>query len=309
MLPERSLGAGGKTCPACLTTRHRFWESKNDFGLRICLECGVIFTAEQAKVAKVRELYDHYYDRATFASPPVVANSLTRLVGSFESFRRTGRWLDVGYGEGGLLTIAQKHGWACYGTEVSPRALEYGERQGWLVTADLEGDPRLLRQGFDVVTMFEFLEHVPAPDGILRAAAQLLRPGGVLYLTTPNAESVSRRLLGSRWSIFFPPEHLVIWTARGLWQALRRNGLRPQRIRTEGLNPSEVLSGLRRSGGPSLSRNQTGLKLNETFSSSPFRLRLKACINRCLSMFQLGDSLKILATRQVSYSAPFPVRT
>jgi SAM-dependent methyltransferase len=287
-----------KTCPACLAARHHYWECKNDFGLRSCLECGAIFTSDQADAGEVKELYDHYYDRARFDIPAVVANSLGNLARSFKSVRRTGRWLDIGYGEGGLLTIAREHGWACYGTEISPQALKYGARQGWVVTASPESDARFVAKSFDVVTMVEILEHVPSPDRLLAAAARFLRPGGLLYLTTPNADSLNRKLLGVDWSIFSPPEHLVIWTARGLRRALCRNGLQPLRIRTEGLNPSEVLGRLRsRASRPLPGRNEAGLKLNQAFAGSPFRLKMKAGINRCLSMFRLGDSLKAWAVR------------
>jgi SAM-dependent methyltransferase len=251
------------------------------------------------------ELYDHYYDRARFEIPPAVAASLEQLAISFASFRQTGRWLDVGYGEGGLLKIVEHHGWRCYGAEISPPALEYGHQMGWIVTADAETDSRFPAQGFDVVTMIEFLEHVPAPAHFLKAAARWLRPGGVLYITTPNAQSLNRWLLGLEWSIFAPPEHVTIWTARGLTSALIRAGFRPQRIRTEGLNPVEILARWRHQNGtrPPVNRNQTAVELNDAFSRSPLRRALKSTINHCLSAFRLGDGLKVLALRDATASS------
>src|SRR5262249_55429731 len=156
-----------------------------------CQACGVIFTIDQANSAEVSELYEHYYDRADFQLPGAASASLDRLVDSLKSCRGTGRWLDIGYGEGGLLRIAQRRGWTCFGTEISPVALEFGALQGWVVAADPIADPRFPVQGFDVISMIELLEHVPDPDQVLKTAACLLRPGGVLYLTTPNADSVN----------------------------------------------------------------------------------------------------------------------
>jgi SAM-dependent methyltransferase len=211
----------------------------------------------------------------------------------------TNRWLDVGYGEGGLLSVAEQHGWSCHGVDISPRALAYGRRQGWVVAADTSDDSRFPAGGFDVVTMIELIEHVTEPEEILGSAVRLLRPGGLLYLTTPNANSLNRRVLGLDWSPISPPEHLTIWSAPGLSRALVRTGFVPRKVRTEGLNPSELRARVRapRPGAPPVSRNEAGLALNEAFSSSPLRRCLKAGINRGLSLLRVGDSLKIWAIR------------
>jgi SAM-dependent methyltransferase len=146
--------------------------------------------------------------------------------------------------------------------------------------------------------MVEVLEHVSDPDALLKEARHWLRPDGLLYLTTPNAESLNRRCLGSSWSIFSPPEHLVIWSPRGLQHALARNSFQMREIRTEGFNPSEILQRLQsKSSSVAPSRNDTGAALNERLSSSPFRRKVKAAINQCLSLFRVGDSLKAWAIR------------
>jgi SAM-dependent methyltransferase len=249
----------------------------------------------------VKELYDHYYDQASFELSSVVAASLDRIVLSLESFRQSGRWLDIGYGEGGLLTTAERRGWTCFGTEISSRALEFGTKRGWIVSSDPVMDRRFPAKGFDVISMIEILEHVASPNQILQTVIHLLQPGGVLYLTTPNAQSLNRRILGVKWSIFSPPEHLVIWTKKGLRHALTRHGLDLKRTRTEGLNPGEILQWLRpKKEGLAPSRNATGFKLNEQFSRSSGRRLVKAGINTCLSVLGLGDTLKAWAVQKVS---------
>lgn len=286
-------------CPACHCQQGLLLGDKNGYAQWQCHRCGTVFTGIRAGRESTAELYDHYYDFARFEIPPVVAASLDGLVCSFNSFRLTGHILDIGYGEGGLLKIAGKHGWKCYGTDISPAALKYGENNGWIVSADAENDPRFPEQGFDIVTMIEFLEHVPEPGKFLRAAANWLRPGGLLYLTTPNAASLNRRVLGLEWSVISPPEHLTIWTARGLSQALAEAGFQTQRIRTEGFNPGEVVARYRhqKATGEMTSRNQAGFALNAAFSSTPLRRRLKSWINNGLIAFKAGDSLKVRAVR------------
>jgi len=297
-ISQRAL-ANKRACPACGAGRTRSVGDKRNYELALCMECGSIFTSECPGNGELLDLYDHYYDHACFELPSVITASLERLVGSAEQFRCTGRWLDIGYGEGGLLKIAERYGWDCYGADIAPQALEYGERRGWVVAADAEGDPRFPDEGFDVVTMVEFLEHVGTPDRFLRAASRWLRPGGLLYITTPNAESLNRRFLGLEWSVFSPPEHLTIWTTRGLRYALAKAGFQHQRIRTEGFNPYEILARLRsRDQAPvTVDRNQTALVLNNAFSCSGFRRALKRGINHCLSAVGISDSIKAWALR------------
>jgi SAM-dependent methyltransferase len=287
------------TCPACGTDKVESVGHKNGYAFSKCAECHVVFTTVRDHGEAVADLYDHYYDNARFAPPPVVEASLDRLVRSFGPFRNTNRWLDIGYGEGVLLGIAEGRGWDCSGTEISPQAIEYGQQRGWIVTSNVEDDPRFPASGFDVVTMIELLEHVAKPHDIFQAAARWLRPGGLLYITTPNANSLNRRLLGLEWTIFSPPEHVTIWTACGLRHALRNVGFEIGRIRTEGLNPCEIIARLRRGNNSSqpVDRNTTAFALNSAFSSSSFRRGVKKSINRCLSAFQAGDTLKVWAVR------------
>jgi 2-polyprenyl-3-methyl-5-hydroxy-6-metoxy-1,4-benzoquinol methylase len=283
-------------CLVCGSEQHRFVGRKNQVDLWKCLHCQTIFTGDRALQEDLKELYDHYYDGAGFEIHPVVAHSLERVVFSFERFRITSKILDIGFGEGGLLQMTERQGWQCYGTEISPRSLEYGKKQGWAVTDNAEHDSRFTPQSFDVVTMIELLEHVPNPQQILQSAARWLRPGGLLYLTTPNARSLNQRVLGLEWSVVSPPEHLAIWTPKGLRHALAKSGFQDLRIRTEGLNPYEMLAHWR-SQKEAVNRNQTGTALNQAFSSSPARRALKTGINHLLTVFQLGDGLKVYATR------------
>ena len=282
-------------CPACCSEDSTAWGEKDGFLFRRCRSCGTLATDPGA----AQDLYDHYYDRASFTTPAVVRASLQRLVLSAERYRVSGRWLDIGFGEGGLLEAAAAQGWQCYGTEVSERVLEHARARGFWVSARAQEDPRFAAEGFDVVSLIEVLEHVSEPRSLVQAAARWLRPGGLFYATTPNGRSLNRWVFGAAWSVFSPPEHLTLWTGAGLSRALRHYGLSPLEIRTEGLNPNELLSRLRRRPGNETvpSRNDTGLALNAALSSSPARRRFKALANAALSRLQLGDTLKVRAVR------------
>ena len=290
------------TCPACDGETSRALGAKNGFLLRDCDGCGALFVDPSASPdADPAALYAQGYAEEE-AMPSLVAASLETLVRGCESFRRTGRWLDVGYGQGDLLAIASAHLWSCYGTEVAQPALARARQRGWTVAEDADADPRFVREGFDVVTMIELLEHVPRPRRFLRAAAAWLRPGGLLYVTTPNARSLNRRALGLGWSVVVPPEHLTLFSARALSAGLAEAGFGRVRLRTEGLNPYEILARLKRPGGrdgagPAFNRNESAQQLAAALSGGTARRALKTGINRCLSLLRLGDTLKAWAVR------------
>lgn len=294
----------GFRCPACGVNKVRSFGVKGGYLLGRCDGCRTIFAPVDGATDETRKLYARYYNGVRFDLPATAAASLERLVRSCETYRLTGRWLDIGYGEGGLLGIAEAQGWKCYGTELSPQALDFGRSRGWIVASDPEKDSRFEPGGFDIVTMIEFIEHALEPGDALAQAARLLRPGGLLYLTTPNAGSINRRLLGIDWSVISPPEHATIWSAEGMKAALERVGLSVERVRTEGLNPVELIARLRRrrvqqnAEASSLpSRNEAGFALNEAMSASPFRRLLKRGVNQALSVLGIGDSLKVNAVK------------
>jgi 2-polyprenyl-3-methyl-5-hydroxy-6-metoxy-1,4-benzoquinol methylase len=297
-------GDNALRCSACRGNRTRRLGEKNQYPIWECLRCGTLFTKSWAgkggnNTDEIRELYDHYYDRARFEIHPVAAASSERLVRSFERFRTDGRWLDIGYGEGGLLEIAGQNGWACYGMEVSPPALQYGERRGWVVSTEIDSDPRFPVQGFDVITMMECIEHVIDPHSSLLSAARLLRPGGMLHLTTPNARSLNRRLLGIKWSIVSPPEHLTLWTGRALREAVMAAGFERPVVRAVGFNPFDLRSAIlpNRPAKGQTSRTEMALALNGALSRGPARRMAKNMVNFCLAQSGTGDTLKVWSER------------
>jgi hypothetical protein len=111
-------------------------------------------------------------------------------------------------------------------------------------------------------------------------------------------------LLGLQWSVFCPPDHLTIWTARGLRSALSRAGFRCLRIRREGLNPCEILARVGRRDTAAINRQQAAVNLNSAFSTTPFRKAAKRCVNRVISAAGAGDSIKVWATPTVTPAAP-----
>jgi 2-polyprenyl-3-methyl-5-hydroxy-6-metoxy-1,4-benzoquinol methylase len=102
---------------------------------------------------------------------------------------RSGRLLDMGCGLGFFLKRMESYAeWESYGCEISPAAARYARERlglrnvisGWLEAADLP------TKSFDLITMWDVLEHIPQPHPLLRRCHALLRAEGILFMHTPN---------------------------------------------------------------------------------------------------------------------------
>lgn len=288
-----------RPCPACLRGDSRATGEVYGFRMQACRGCGTLFTDRLPAAAEAAD-YGGYYHPGNLEVPAFVHQQLERLVASFEPGRRLNRWLDVGCGAGALMAAARRGGWEVIGTEIAADAAEAVRAEGFEVrTGDLD-QLGLPGGGFDVISIVEVIEHVPDPRALLDTAGELLRPEGELYLTTPHARGVSARLLGTGWSVITPPEHLQLFSIRGLRAATAGAGLRVRELHTHAVDPSELVRAARSRGGRAVhppARVESSYRLNEALSSNRAGAILKRVANATLSAARLGDSLKVVAER------------
>ncbi len=135
-----------------------------------------------------------------------------------------GRMLDVGCGDGSVLKLAQELGWNAEGVDVDAQAVDTARRKGLSVRLGRLAEQRYPDESFDLVLMNHVIEHVHDPLGTLREIRRLLRVGGTLAVTTPNAGSWGHRHFGPNWLGLHPPQHLQIFTGNGLATLARRAG-------------------------------------------------------------------------------------
>jgi len=135
------------------------------------------------------------------------------------------KWLlDLGCGNGEFLLRARSAGWEVVGADPDAKAVEAARGHGLEVRlGGVEAlDPSVER--FDVITLAHVIEHVHHPGEVLEACYRLLKPGGYLWLETPNITSEGHEVFGRNWRGLEPPRHLVLFTAESLRQALSRAG-------------------------------------------------------------------------------------
>jgi SAM-dependent methyltransferase len=141
-----------------------------------------------------------------------------------------GRWLDVGYGNGALMMTAAEYGYAVTGLEVRADSVAKMKQLGFEAHAVELADFRPA-EPFDVLSMADVLEHMPFPKPALVRARELLKPGGVLLLSMPNADAyLWRALNAARANPYWAElEHYHNFGRERLHALLRETGFEPLR--------------------------------------------------------------------------------
>jgi SAM-dependent methyltransferase len=290
-------------CPACEGSRATSRGEKNGFELLLCRTCSTLYT--RTLPPEDAHAYDNYYTKANLSIPEFIDRRLDEIVSEFASHRQNNRLLDIGCGAGNLLKAAERVGWEAEGVEVASSAVQYLHTIGLQAFCGQLSEAAFPTAYFDVVTASELIEHVPDPSPLVAEIARVLRPGGILWTTTPHSNGLSGRLLGQKWSTVCPPEHLQLFSVRGASRLLARHGFRHVRIKTEGVNPAELLKAFRPRPQPVSETQETegsqrvhsGYRLNEALLKNARGRMLKAAVNAALRAGRLGDSLKIWAER------------
>ena len=283
-------------CPCCETSNLVPLRGYESSYLRRCKQCRFVYAAKVPTALELEEHYAHKYDKKYVPDAWVsktTRNRLAELIASFSSYRDTNRLLDVGCGRGLLLEAAQDAGWGCFGTEYSTDAISLGVDRGFTMHEGELRDDTFPHEHFDVIVMTEFIEHMPRPRDAMLTISRLSRMGGLLYLTTPNFDSLSRRILRSKWNVIEYPAHLSYFGAETLTKLLESCGLSLVKIQSTGFSPTRFKKSLLGQEHPTTASTDADERVRSALEASWQARLLKRAINRGLSMARLGDTLKV----------------
>jgi SAM-dependent methyltransferase len=239
MMDLESMAVGGEAatslqCLLCGSLRHRVVFRELDVDILRCLDCGHVFSSFAA---------DPYYDGFwgdeiaddghaywSKARDRMYQDFLTKFVAN-----RSGRLLDLGCGLGFFVRrVARFANWEAYGSEISSAAVRYAREKLKLdnIICGRPEDLELPEGSFDVITMWDVIDHILHPDPLLHRCHALLRDGGICFIRTPNVRVQFLRARISKLVRQTPPrgsylqarDHLHQYSTSTIRKLLVRNG-------------------------------------------------------------------------------------
>ncbi|MGB7622010.1 MAG: class I SAM-dependent methyltransferase [Terriglobia bacterium] len=202
---------------------------KNGYDICGCTQCGFQFVApmpDEEFLSRFYQELDYFQSDGSFGYSDYEARREIYLA-SFRSHLRVleghtggGRLLDLGCGNGEFLKLAREAGWEAYGVEMSESSRQEAERRTGVRVYSSVHDLPGQSGPFDVITLWEVIEHLPQPDKVVGEVLPLLQPGGLLALTTPNTRNLTAQRSPSQWAEYKPPEHLLYFDFKTIQQYL-----------------------------------------------------------------------------------------
>jgi 2-polyprenyl-3-methyl-5-hydroxy-6-metoxy-1,4-benzoquinol methylase len=201
-----------------------------------CLECGLVYANPRYDSGETLAKYEAVED-------PLYVEEREGRVLTFERHLRPlekiappedgRRLLDVGCHVGVFVEIAVQHGWDAWGVEPSHWAATRAQQaslqvvEGTLATAGFDDGT------FDVITMWDLIEHLEQPSAEVRKAFHLLKPGGLLVVHTMDMDSLFARLMGPRWP-WLMEMHIYYFTRQTLTMLMEQTGFQVISVRPQG---------------------------------------------------------------------------
>ena len=189
-----------------------------------CVECGTVQQPSLPPAAELAGLYREMSDEAYLSEEAGRRATARRLLDLIGRYAPAGRLLDVGCGHGLLLDEARSRGYEVEGVELSRSAAAYARDVLGLPVREVPLEELEPDGGYAAIVLADVLEHVEDPVAAIRRCRELLRPGGVLCVVTPDPASATARLAGSRWWALLPA-HMCLLPRHTLRELLGAEGL------------------------------------------------------------------------------------
>jgi SAM-dependent methyltransferase len=213
-----------------------------------CRGCGLQYVSPRPAAEEIARFYTPQFvsyqfvlagpgaslrDRAVDAITRSAARQRVRLLEATAKLGPDTRVLDLGCGKGVFLHhLRQRHGCDVTGVDFEAEAVRYcRDELGLRAIQGGAADLSQLAPGFDIVTLWHFLEHEFDPLAALQAAHRLLAADGRLVVEVPNADSLENAVFGERSYLYDLPRHLYHFTPATLRALLERAGFEVERQR------------------------------------------------------------------------------
>lgn len=226
-------------CPICHHDKYiKLWDL-DTFKYAKCPKCSLVYQNPQPITEDIHERYDDEYFSYEITNEKNFLNLILlglNDVGFKPSKIEYGskKILDIGCATGLFLEHMKTLGWDTYGVEVCGSAAEYGNKNRGvnIFTGIVENAP-IEEESMDIIHLSHVIEHLNEPDKFVKKIATLLKPGGVIYCTTPNIDGFQARLFKDKWRSAIA-DHMVLFSVNTLKRIFLESGFIIEKHKTWG---------------------------------------------------------------------------
>jgi 2-polyprenyl-3-methyl-5-hydroxy-6-metoxy-1,4-benzoquinol methylase len=216
-----------RNCPLCNSSKFLNIFNKRGGSYVKCLNCKMIYLNPVFKDKELMQYYINLHDSqavVTKNESSFYKSIYSKGLDSIQKFRKNGKILiDIGCSSGFFLDIAIRYGWKTYGIEFN-KEKKLVDKKHVVFSQGIETLPSTLK--FDLVTMWDVIEHIKDGNKFLKQIRKKLNKGGLIFMQTPNISSLAARVLHEKCNVFDGIEHVNLYNFQTMNILAKRNGFK-----------------------------------------------------------------------------------
>lgn len=278
-------------CTLCNSTQLKVLKNYEKDYLVKCKSCKFIFSSKIPTSSELDQVYNNYSRGNEITNLTRIKNK--KLAENILSFNPSIKsCLDIACGEGNLLEAFRELNIQTNGTEHESGKSQLIEKGINFIEGEFFP---ITDKKFDLIIFTEAIEHINDQNKFLKHAVNHLNSGGLIYMTTPNVNSLEKRILRSGWGMFVYPEHLSYYSPKTINQLHTQFGLKKVLNRTENISVYRLVeyfnSFYKKKHSDTYDPISTSNKIQDITSNNFFLNAVKGVINFLLNLFGFGTSL------------------
>jgi len=227
------------SCPICGSSNNKTLFKSKDFRLKTtseifnivkCFDCSFLFLNPRPEIDKIGEAYTSDFNKSDQSFlykiiEPIFNLAQKSTIRMLKSYKKNGKILDIGCGNGTFMLAMQNSGYDVWGVEFNKDAKKYTDNslKDRIFYDDIK-ECNFPPKNFDIITMFHSLEHIYNINDLLVEVRRIIKDDGVLFICVPDADFFEFRLFGPYNYNLEVPRHLYFFTPKSLRELLQRKG-------------------------------------------------------------------------------------
>lgn len=206
--------------------------SFDEWNIVQCKHCGLIYVNPRITEEVNKKYYEfdvngdldfiekHFIESADYRS-----SYWERMVRVVKKYKISGNLLDIGCGNGAFLIAAHNAGFTVFGQDISKYFIELNEKENWIKVYEGELERlHLQKNTFDVITCFDVIEHHFNPKALLNEIRRIMKPDGILIISTHDIGNIFAKIYASKWRMIYPIGHLIYFSRKTIKKILSKTG-------------------------------------------------------------------------------------